>query len=178
MLLSLSELNQYDPQGNLTLVGGFDGTEFSFLSNFYERDFVWKEGVWHTAEHAYQACKTTTIKDFKWIIESPSPGISKRRGQKIKLRDDWEQVKVDIMESILMAKFDDQFLKEKLIATSNAELIEGNTWHDNFWGDCICDRCSKIVGKNQLGFLLMKIRKEFIAHMIIGNDKPCFRLSE
>lgn len=141
------------------VINWFDG-EDNFLSNFHERDFVWREAVWHTSEHAYQACKATTIKDFKWVMDSPSPGISKRRGQKIALRSDWDQVKVDLMFSICMAKFEDPILKEKLLATGDAELIEGNTWHDNFWGDCICENCRGIVGKNQLGFTLMKIRKE------------------
>ncbi len=160
MIESLQDLNQFDALGNLTRIGGFNGTEFSFLSNFHVHDFIWAERHWQTAEHAYQASKAKSIKDFEWVAESPSPGISKRRGQKIELRDDWDQVKVDIMFSIVMIKFLSPLLSEKLLATGNAELVEGNTWHDNFWGDCICDRCSNIIGKNQLGFVLMKARKE------------------
>ena len=41
------------------------------------------------------------------------------------------------------------------------ELIEGNTWSDNFWGDCHCPKCRGIKGENNLGKLLMKIREDY-----------------
>ena len=41
-----------------------------------------------------------------------------------------------------------------LIKTGNTELIEGNFWGDTFWG--ICDG----VGENNLGKILMRVRKE------------------
>ena len=47
-------------------------------------------------------------------------------------------------------------LMEKLIATGNAELIEGNWWKDTYWG--VCDG----IGENKLGKILMQIRKECI----------------
>ena len=37
-------------------------------------------------------------------------------------------------------------------------LIEGNTWHDNYWGDCSCNRCKSKSGENMLGILLMELR--------------------
>jgi len=45
-------------------------------------------------------------------------------------------------------------LKEKLLATGDEELVEGNDWNDRVWG--------KVdgVGENHLGRLLMKIRAE------------------
>jgi predicted NAD-dependent protein-ADP-ribosyltransferase YbiA (DUF1768 family) len=57
------------------------------------------------------------------------------------------------MEQLLRQKFAGPraFL---LAATSPAELIEGNTWHDTFWG--VCDG----IGENNLGRLLMKIRDD------------------
>ena len=45
-------------------------------------------------------------------------------------------------------------LKEKLLATGDKILIEGNTWNDDFWGKCSDN------GKNNLGIILMKIREE------------------
>ena len=54
-----------------------------------------------------------------------------------------------------MAKFtQNEELKEKLLATENEELVEGNTWHDTYWG--VCNR----RGKNKLGKILMRIREE------------------
>jgi predicted NAD-dependent protein-ADP-ribosyltransferase YbiA (DUF1768 family) len=46
-------------------------------------------------------------------------------------------------------------------------MIEGNWWHDNFWGDCYCNNksgkhpeCLK-PGLNKLGLLLMNLRRYF-----------------
>jgi len=38
--------------------------------------------------------------------------------------------------------------------TGKSELIEGNTWGDTFWG------VSGVIGQNNLGKILMKIREE------------------
>lgn len=47
----------------------------------------------------------------------------------------------------------------KLLATGGQELIEGNRWHDTFWGRCVCERC-KGTGQNWLGRLIMQVREE------------------
>lgn len=51
-------------------------------------------------------------------------------------------------------KFKDEQLKEMLLSTGNADIIEGNYWHDNFWGQCSCEKCVG-KGKNNLGKILM-----------------------
>lgn len=58
------------------------------------------------------------------------------------------------MEELLVIKFSgkDPFLTRALMATGNAELVEGNTWNDTFWGIC------NGTGENHLGKLLMKVR--------------------
>ena len=69
--------------------------------------------------------------------------------------EDWEEVKDQIMYEICLAKFtQNEELKEKLLATGNEELVEGNTWHDTYWG--VCNR----RGKNKLGKILMRVRSE------------------
>lgn len=42
----------------------------------------------------------------------------------------------------------------------SAELIEGNTWNDNYWGMCGCTRCRSegTKGLNKLGKILMAER--------------------
>lgn len=66
-------------------------------------------------------------------------------------------MKDGIMEEVVRAKFSQNpQLLEKLIATGDAELVEGNRWHDQYWGfDLI-----KGIGENHLGIILMKIRAE------------------
>jgi hypothetical protein len=47
-------------------------------------------------------------------------------------------------------------LRQKLLATGDAELFEGNTWGNRTWG-CVQVN-GQWVGKNQLGKLLMQVR--------------------
>ena len=66
-----------------------------------------------------------------------------------------KEVKTNIMYDICLAKFtQNQDLKEKLLKTGNAILIEGNWWNDTYWGVC------NGIGENNLGKILMKIREE------------------
>ena len=58
------------------------------------------------------------------------------------------------MRTCLIEKFSDPVLRDKLMATGNCQLIEGNTWGDRYWG--VCDG----VGQNHLGRLLMEIRDQ------------------
>jgi predicted NAD-dependent protein-ADP-ribosyltransferase YbiA (DUF1768 family) len=48
-------------------------------------------------------------------------------------------------------------LRGLLLATGNAELIEGNDWGDTIWG------VYQGQGENRLGKILMKIRQELRA---------------
>lgn len=111
-----------------------------------------------TSEHAFQAAKCLNRAEKEKIINAKTPALAKRIGQKVKLRPDWEQVKDAIMEDILKAKFSAENLRELLNRTNGFELVEGNYWHDQYWGTCTCTRHNNIPGKNMLGILLMKIR--------------------
>ncbi len=135
-------------------VNSFTG-EYEFLSNFYEgAPIEMFDGlVYKTTEHAYQAHKTHNMEERKRVAAMSTPGKAKRAGKHVWLRDDWEDVKISIMEGIVQKKFLTHFdLKDKLLATGNAHLIEGNTWNDPFWG------VYKGQGTNHLGQILMKIR--------------------
>lgn len=130
----------------------FDG-EYAFLSNFYESP-IEKDGIiYPTNEHFFQAMKTLDNEERKRIAAAETPGKAKRMGRSVKLRPDWEQSKFQIMKEGLALKFlCHKDLAEKLVATGDAQLIEGNWWGDTTWGVC------NGVGKNHLGKLLMEIR--------------------
>src|SRR5690606_21767015 len=102
----------------------------------------------------YQAAKTFSIEEREQIRNAFSPAKAKKIGRSVTLREDWENIKIDIMTDLVRQKFNISSFKEKLLATKDAELIEGNWWGDTFWGVC------KGVGKNNLGKILMEIRKE------------------
>jgi ribA/ribD-fused uncharacterized protein len=140
------------------VIDNFDG-EFAFLSNFYPSPVAYEGAQYPTIEHAFQAAKTLDQTERERVRLAATPGNAKRIGRRVHLREDWEEIKVDVMRSLLAAKFSDERLKQNLLATRDATLVEGNTWHDNYWGDCRCDRCGKRNGANMLGNLLMQVRE-------------------
>ena len=128
--------------------------EHAFLSNFHRAPFRWQGREWPHAESAYQAAKTRDERARERIRTARSPAEAKRLGRRADLRCDWERVKAHVMHSILVAKFAVPELRDALLATGDAELVEGNTWGDVYWGR-VDGR-----GRNQLGRTLMRIRDD------------------
>ena len=142
------------------MITEFDG-KYAFLSNFFYAPFVYDGIIYPTNEHFFQAMKTLDQEKRKQIAEAKTPGAAKRMGRQVQLREDWEQVKYTAMRVGVERKFDAHpGLAKKLIATGDAILIEGNSWHDNTWGSCFCPKCAAIAGNNWLGEILMERRKE------------------
>lgn len=130
--------------------------DFEFLSNFYITPVTFEGVTYPSAEHAFQAAKTKDkVKRYYFSKHIETPGQAKRAGRKLRLRQDWEEVKIDIMEQIIRDKFSRDPLKSKLYVTGTLELIEGNYWGDQFWG--VCEK--KGWGRNMLGKTLMKVRE-------------------
>jgi len=134
-------------------ITSFQG-EYRWLSNFWVCPFEHEGFLFPTAEHAYQLAKCTNPQDAQKIADAPTPGQAKKLGRRVQVRSDWEKVKVPLMQSIIHSKFKVPELREKLLATDRAQLIEGNTWGDTFWGVC------NGVGENYLGRILMAVRAE------------------
>ena len=146
---------------NQKIIDKFDGTEYAFLSNFYPCDFVYDGITYHNSEAAFQAAKTFDMDFRQQIANESSPAAAKRLGRSLKIRPDWEEVKREVMHDVVYAKFSqNRDLLRRLLETDGAVLIEGNTWHDNCWGDCTCPKCSHINGTNWLGKTLMQVRAE------------------
>lgn len=111
---------------------------------------------WASVEHYYQAMKSTHPGVREEIRQAETPGIAKRMGRGITLRDDWEAVKIPVMRQGLSRKFTvDTSDGVWLLGTGDALLVEGNTWKDTFWG--VDD---ELGGQNWLGHLLMARRAE------------------
>lgn len=142
-------------------IDSFTG-EYEFLSNFTYSPITRYGISVPTAEHAFQMLKATNLNDMQYIAQAHTPGLAKSRGRAVNMRGDWEQVKYEVMYAVQVDKYQQnpQLLK-KLLATGDAELEEGNWWHDNIWGNCKCDRCKNIEGRNMLGEILMKVRSKF-----------------
>lgn len=147
--------------------------DYKFLSNFYFVNVYLADDklVYPSTEHAYQAAKTFDPEKRLEIRNAKSCGDAKRLGRQLVLRDDWDKVKRKIMLDLLHIKFSYYDLEKKLLETGNQKLVEGNTWHDNFWGVCTCISCNQErakenpkLGENWLGKLLMLVRLEIQIH--------------
>lgn len=133
-------------------ITSFSGT-YDFLSNFYPCTIPYEGIIYPSVEHAYQAAKTLD-QSIRMEFLPLNAAQAKRKGRKIKLRADWNDVKLIIMYQLIRTKFTHHDLKTLLLDTQDAKLIEGNTWGDTFWGVC------NGVGQNHLGQILMRVRNE------------------
>ena len=129
---------------------------YSFLSNMSNATFTWDGRTYTNSEAAFQSAKSDdpAVRD---TFSNMTGKAAKQAGRKVNLRNGWNNDRVAVMEEILRAKFgQNPELMQKLLATGNADLTEGNTWNDKFWGV----DANTGVGQNNLGKILMKIRDE------------------
>jgi ribA/ribD-fused uncharacterized protein len=123
-----------------------------FLSNFYLWPISHGGILFPSLEHAYQAAKTKDWDVAVRVSQCKTPASAKSMGRRLKLRSDWESVKLNVMEDLVGIKFADEPLHSLLKATCPQVLEEGNWWGDTFWGVC------NGKGENHLGRILMKVR--------------------
>lgn len=146
------------------VIDSFTGDYF-FLSNFYLVDVILEGRTYPSVEHAYQAAKTRDPLDpaRELIAQMAYPRDAKKLGRQVLLRPNWDAYRKHfIMTQLVTQKFTySPEMSAKLLATGDSLLIEGNTWHDNAWGDCRCGRvlCSG-QGHNLLGVTLMRLRED------------------
>lgn len=149
-----SQTNQQTSQVGHGRITSFSG-EHRFLSNFWPADVTFEGVRFPSAEHAYQAAKTVDVSERARIAALATPSDAKRAGRALICRADWDRVKLDVMERCVRDKFlNNAGLGARLLATGEAELIEGNDWGDEYWGVC------NGRGANHLGKILMKVRAE------------------
>ena len=140
--------------------------EYRWLSNFAEADIEGIDGYGYSSvEHAYQSAKfygTTRDKAFRDIIMDGTAREAKIFARKNKkyVRKNFNDTdrKLSLMLKLVSRKFEKHGYLRALLKTGNRPLIEGNEWHDNFWGDCYAD--TDIKGENNLGKILVFIREQ------------------
>jgi ribA/ribD-fused uncharacterized protein len=109
-----------------------------------------------TREHLFQAYKATNEKDCDHVLAAPTAAEAKARGGPggIKLRDDWEDVKFEMMTGIISVQCaQHEQLRKMLLATGDCDIIEARP--DPIWGEG-----SDGKGQNLLGRAWMKIRAD------------------
>lgn len=138
------------------MIGSFQG-EYRYLSNFWRCKVEFDGVCYPSVENAFQAAKTLDLKRRK-PFESYTSFDAKKYGHQLDIREDWEDVKLDIMYQLVKDKFtNNSNLEVLLVMTKDHELVEGNTWGDVFWGVC------KGKGENHLGKILMRVRDELLS---------------
>ena len=112
------------------------GSYYGWLSNF-ERVYQKINGVlYDTNEHYYQSEKAKYDECKDWIINAPNPFLAMKAGRSLRkkeMKENWDKIKVDVMLKGLRAKFQNERLKQMLLATGNTPLHE-NSPTDMFWG--------------------------------------------
>lgn len=139
--------------------------EYYFLSSMcpVRHGVELKEGIsGPTLEHPYQASKFEDPEAQAEILKADDGITAKDVAARLKesgapVREDWEEVKLDIMRDLVAKKFTaGSRLAYLLDRTGEEELIEGNTWDDTFWGVCPPGSTN---GENWLGRILMETRQ-------------------
>jgi ribA/ribD-fused uncharacterized protein len=132
-------------------------SSYGFFSNFSPHRIFIEGEMWRTVEHYFQASKfeDNTVKEKIKELESPMDAALLGRSREMKIREDWEEVKEDVMYEAVKFKFFQHLdLKKELFLTQGALIIE-HTKNDSYWGDG-----GDGTGKNRLGAIIMKVRDE------------------
>jgi ribA/ribD-fused uncharacterized protein len=132
-------------------------TAYHEFSNFSPHG-IEMDGKWYaTVEHYFQAMKFPDHAHAEKIRLAAKPAIAKQLGRSrdVPLREDWEEVKIDVMRAAVRKKFTTHAeLTQLLIDTGDEELVEAAPT-DYFWG-----RGRSGTGQNWLGRILMEVRAE------------------
>lgn len=144
-----------------------------FLSNLAFCEIAFEGEGFRSSEHAYQYGKPKDPMTKEWIRRAPFPRLAAIAGHGLFFYDiveNWNQIKVSRMLSVLRAKFHQHpDLGKQLVATGAAFLVEGSKT-DPFWGE---GKTGK--GANALGKLLMRVRDELVHGEAAGKDWECPR---
>jgi ribA/ribD-fused uncharacterized protein len=139
------------------MINQFQG-QFRFLSNFFPVEVKWDGHKFPTVEHAFVFAKTIVPEEQMIVLmgRALTAGRIKRLGRSLTLRDDWGEDRIRVMKELVRSKFQIPTLREKLLATGEEDLVEGNSWNDVFWGVNL----ETGDGENHLGIILMEVREE------------------
>lgn len=133
--------------------------DFGTFTNFSRHPIELKGKIWPTTEHYFQAQKYAGTEWEEHVRLQPTPRKAADEGRRrdLPLREDWENVKDDIMRDAVRRKvFQHSDVRDQLLKTGNEVIIEDSPI-DSYWG------CGKSgTGKNMLGKILMEIREDVV----------------
>jgi ribA/ribD-fused uncharacterized protein len=118
--------------------GWVNGESYDEFDNFHKCSFVVDGLEYPTSETYYQCSKAINNEDHE-KIRSCSGMKAWVEGNKIKIRDDWESVKVECMYKANFEKFSQNELLKKVLLSTKGEITFYNS--TDFW----CKWNSKIL---------------------------------
>jgi ribA/ribD-fused uncharacterized protein len=118
-----------------------DEVEYDECDNFWLCSFKVEGVVFNCSEQYFQYKKSFDPEDQKKVLESKSAIKSWEEGSQVKLRPDWEKVKVQIMYDGNFAKFNQNTdLAEKLVSSKGSVNFYYSTNFWNYWNGLILER--------------------------------------
>jgi ribA/ribD-fused uncharacterized protein len=152
-----------------------DSTGQSYMSQWWEQEFV-VEGIrYPSAEHWMMAGKARLFDDaetLELILKSTSPAEAKKLGRQVKNFDQttWEAHRYNLVREGNFHKFSqNEDLKNYLLTTGDRVLVEASP-RDRIWGIGLGKNNPDVEnphnwrGLNLLGFALMEVRDELLKH--------------
>ena len=100
------------------------------LGNFYPCEFVINDETWNSTEQYYQAMKSDDIY-YRTKMKKETDGLECwKMGQTVRIRDDWDKVKVDLMYKANLAKFEQNKKLRDVLTSTKGEI---SLYGDLYW---------------------------------------------
>ncbi|KAG8894364.1 hypothetical protein FRB99_001320 [Tulasnella sp. 403] len=140
------------------------------FTTFSPHKILYKDRLYPTAEHLYQAMKFLPSKgkggdldlaeQIRTCSDHPAQAVLEGRLLNKQARLDWKEMRVPWMEEILYMKFSQHpDLRHELVSTAPADLVFASP-ADPFWGIGQDHR-----GRNELGNALVRVRNRILHDM-------------
>lgn len=147
---------------------GSPNKEHGFLSNWYIHPFAFFRINFNCLEQYMMWAKAKYFKDDEIedkILQSNDPREMRKLGRQVRNYNDeeWDRIRQLVVYNGLVAKFEFSPLKEQLLDTGDALLVECNP-SDKIWScglsteEAMNTDPTKWPGRNLLGIALMKAR--------------------
>ena len=123
-------------------------------------DPVFYDGRWYpSAENAFQAARFGDRR-MKSKIARMEPASAAYTGavSRHSMPDDGPEA-IRAMYRVMLSKFSDPAMRDRLLSTGMRPLTIRNARHDNLWGTCTCRKC-RHGGEDRLGIILEKLRSD------------------
>ena len=134
---------------------GHKSGAFCSFSNFFPAPFKLDGKIWPTSEHYFMAQKTLDPIEKERIRKAKTPYEAKRMGRQVKLIQNWDTKKYNVMLKALYAKFtQNEHICKILLSTGNRPIHEN--CKDPWWGG----GPSFPAGRDLLGKALIEIRSQ------------------